>query len=360
MRAGARAYCWALVWVTVWCSSCSRGSDTAPVAKGSSVMSDDSTTSSVSLRLEELAALEQGYGARLAMHGDGQRWVSATQRAVHLWRDRTLEGTVQAAEPILDVRFASDGRTLLACPRAYDLEGGAWTAASIPAEALVAGLAAAPADRFALVSCAVAADGGDVVVGARYMPGRGLDGVDDYGGPGERVLLLRGAERALAAVLYEGNEERRALAMGEGFVAAAGRDIQVWERATGADVATLERHPVVVRALAFRADGKQLAAAGADGLLSLWDSGSWELLHAWAGHQKDVDALAWHPRLPVLVTGSRDGWLRVWSAEEPGRLLAEEQLGGWIEGLAMDPAGERLVVAVRGFPARLVLYRMGE
>jgi len=51
---------------------------------------------------------------------------------------------------------------------------------------------------------------------------------------------------------------------------ATGNDVQIWDVASGTQVATLSGHSAPVNLVAFSADGKSLASCGQDNQLILW------------------------------------------------------------------------------------------
>ena len=99
--------------------------------------------------------------------------------------------------------------------------------------------------------------------------------------------------------------------------------------------------------IAWSADGAFLAAVGLKGEVTVW-SATDRRPRSLKGHNKSepVKALAWHPRNPVLATGSEDGTVRLWDAGGASRLLCEP--GAKVRGVAWSPDGSRLAVAEAG------------
>ncbi|HEY0190204.1 MAG TPA: hypothetical protein VGC42_03730 [Kofleriaceae bacterium] len=302
------------------------------------------------LTLRVTGQLTAGFGPRLGFAPDGEGWVSAGDGAAHLWRAGETAGDVIAERAATGrVRFSRDGTTLLLAPYSYDLAGGAWLA-----QAPVLGRLGPPvseAGLFEAVASAWDADGEDLVVAARFRGAGGLLGAT------ERVFVVRGAERAPIATLYEDEREVRGLAIDDRFIAVAVRDLAIWSRADHRQVAALSGHAVTVTDLAFSPDGRWLASIDGRGVLLVWDTARWgePVARIQTSAQRAL-ALAWHPRLPVVATGGYDGVVRLWSIAEGERVTAGDPLGGWIQGLAFDPSGGRLVAAANALPARLVVY----
>jgi WD40 repeat protein len=273
--------------------------------------------------LEQVLSVGEAFGTRVALAGDGHRWVSSSGRQLQLRRDEHIERQVSAPDAIHDLRFSRDGRTLLAAPFVFDLAAGAFA----PLRGLDERLAPSRerAGQFALEACALSPDGGELVASARFLPPSGIDAVDDYHGPRYRLLRIRGDE---VRALDEGLDSHRAIAVGERVIAAGGVTIDVWSRESGQKVAALAHHQRAVRSLELSGDGRLLAAVDAAGTITIWDTAGWTLRHAWQGHDGDVSAIVLHPRLPLAATAGDDGAVRVWSLVEPGRLLGEQRLGG--------------------------------
>lgn len=98
----------------------------------------------------------------------------------------------------------------------------------------------------------------------------------------------------------------------------------------------------VLDAIALAPGGRQFAAAGPDKKVHFYDAETLAHTREFRAHEGSITALAWHPTLPILVTGSEDLTLRFWDVNT-GRRLAE--LRGPLASphtLAFSPSGKLL------------------
>lgn len=101
-------------------------------------------------------------------------------------------------------------------------------------------------------------------------------------------------------------------------------------------------HCGYVTALAFTRNGKRLASGGLDGVVNVWniETSRPERCASLRGHLGEVQALAFHPEKPYLVTGSAaalDGHMWRWKWEEKNELKARAVVSG--EPLRIDTLG---------------------
>jgi WD40 repeat protein len=267
-------------------------------------------------------------GARVAFAPDGSAWAASSQAELRLFEGDELVAAEGVAGHVLgELCFSADGARVLAAPLAFDRAGRAWEPPA--AETLD------PA--FTLVAGAWSADGRALALYGEHRPSR--RGGDDYDGPPARLVLR---DHDHVQVVWEGarTEPRSALLVGEEIVAAGGRAIDVRDRNTTRPLAVLEPFGAIARTL--RLHGGLFAAGAADGMVAIWDAGSWTELGRWQAHPGEAAGIAW--REDTLATGGDDGVVRLWSLE--GEQLDEAQVDLPVTGLAWR--GERLLVARAG------------
>ncbi|MHC1769153.1 MAG: protein kinase [Verrucomicrobiia bacterium] len=91
--------------------------------------------------------------------------------------------------------------------------------------------------------------------------------------------------------------------------------IQVWALPEARLVASLETPQRWVRGLDFSPDGLQLASAGADRSIVLWDSTAWKRLRTLKGHSDEIWRVAYSADGKWLASGSKDRTVRLWKLD---------------------------------------------
>ncbi len=210
-------------------------------------------------------------------------------------------------------------------------------------------------------------------------------------GSGARIARLEGHVEPVSALAFAPDEALLASVSEDGA-------LRLWDASTGAFARFLGQHPLA-RALAFDPDGTRVATGGGDGAVRLWDLEhglGWERLSAsartvtalgWcdegtlaAGFSTGelvrldarsggavgetalgsrVNALAVHPREPILAVATLDERVLLLDARTLQRLPPPEDPGGNVRSLAFLSGGARLAMGLTDGSIR-VWSRSGE
>jgi len=84
-----------------------------------------------------------------------------------------------------------------------------------------------------------------------------------------------------------------------------------------------------VLAVAFRPDHNQVAAGTRDGMVTIYDCDSGEVVQRLKGHREFVYCMAWHPEGALLLSSGKDRTMRVWDVDN-GEL--DRDLAGLVTG----------------------------
>jgi uncharacterized protein (TIGR03067 family) len=108
------------------------------------------------------------------------------------------------------------------------------------------------------------------------------------------------------------------------LVAATGdnltNQVRIWNRATGALVATVPGH----NSCAFTLDGKQILVNSDDKSLRLWDIATQEEVRKFDGHTEWTGSIAISPDGKQALSGSGDGTVRLWELATGKQIISLE------------------------------------
>ncbi|XP_045784385.1 coatomer subunit beta' isoform X2 [Maniola jurtina] len=92
--------------------------------------------------------------------------------------------------------------------------------------------------------------------------------------------------------------------------------VKVWQLGSSISNFTLEGHEKGVNCVDYYHGGdKPYLISGADDrLVKIWDYQNKTCVQTLEGHTQNVSAVCFHPELPILLTGSEDGSVRIWHA----------------------------------------------
>jgi WD40 repeat protein len=140
--------------------------------------------------------------------------------------------------------------------------------------------------------------------------------------------------------------------------------IRLWEAATGNEIRSLmaeipaapaKTRPTVspVWGMTFSADGKILAACGADKMVRLWEVATGKELRCLSGHQDMAWTAAFSPDGKVLATGSQDKTVRLWDVASGREIRCLWGHREWIIHVSFSPDGTTLASACAAGTVRL-------
>lgn len=131
-------------------------------------------------------------------------------------------------------------------------------------------------------------------------------------------------------------------------LASAGGDstIRLWQIATGQTVDVLHGHQAEVTDVVFNLDGSSLLSSSNDRSIRVWDAGSGRELHKLGSFTDGAtSALDFSPDGGKLVSGSDDGSIRVWGMEKQECILKLQEQFSYIFSVAYSPDGKTIASA---------------
>ena len=151
----------------------------------------------------------------------------------------------------------------------------------------------------------------------------------------------------------ESPEPAESLAFGaDGSHLAAGGDVvRTWNAADGTPAGPLPGRAGRARAVAAGQDGTRIAAAWAEGVVTVWEGTRllWEL----PGHKGDVLSVAFGPRPGLLVSAGDDETIRTWDLATGREAVPAATPGYRATVLAASPSGTALAAGCADGTVRL-------
>ncbi len=193
---------------------------------------------------------------------------------------------------------------------------------------------------------------------ALHRPSEELLYIGDEDGGLHVVDLIKREEIQLERAHVKGIFEIQELPDGRLVVAGGDGSISVWTTG-GQDhhIALQRKIPMTdekVRGLALNNDGSLLAVACGDGHISILDSVELNERFTLAGHDIGANCVEWHPTKPVLVSGGKDGHIRLWRTDGDFKELhAFPAHKDTIYRLAFSPDGSKCASASRDKTAKV-------
>ncbi|KAG0143027.1 hypothetical protein CROQUDRAFT_661774 [Cronartium quercuum f. sp. fusiforme G11] len=94
------------------------------------------------------------------------------------------------------------------------------------------------------------------------------------------------------------------------------RTVKVWSLGSQTANFTLDAHEKGVNYVEYYHGGDKpyMVTTGDDRLIKIWDYHSKSCIQTLEGHQSNVSYAIFHPSLPIIVSGSEDGTVKIWHA----------------------------------------------
>jgi coatomer subunit beta' len=98
--------------------------------------------------------------------------------------------------------------------------------------------------------------------------------------------------------------------------ACVDRTVKVWSLGSSVANFTLEGHEKGVNWVDYYYGGEKpyLVTAGDDQLVKIWDYQNKTCVQTLEGHSQNATFAVFHPELPIIISGSEDGSVKIWHA----------------------------------------------
>jgi WD40 repeat protein/predicted Ser/Thr protein kinase len=127
-------------------------------------------------------------------------------------------------------------------------------------------------------------------------------------------------------------------------IASAGNDhtVQVWQALTGRNITTYAGHTDLVRCLAWSPDGKHIASGGSDHSLRVWNVHTSRKVFINRHHSNVVHSVAWSPDGRHVASGGSDAKVHVWEVSSGRHLLTYHGHADVVQAVAWSPGGSHI------------------
>ena len=124
---------------------------------------------------------------------------------------------------------------------------------------------------------------------------------------GDRILIYRAHPARVTSVAWSPDGK---------LIASASDDklVTICNSTTGVTLHTYRGHSAEVYTVAWSPDGKYIASAGADKTVQIWNATTGNHLLTYNGHSGAVNSVSWSSDSTQLASGSDDKTVQVWSA----------------------------------------------
>lgn len=169
------------------------------------------------------------------------------------------------------------------------------------------------------------------------------------------VRTLKGHRGTVNAVAFSADGKQLAAAAGE---PALFGEVRLWNVAEGTLLRTVEGHSDALYSVAIAPDGKTLATGSYDQKIKLWEIGSGKELQTLSAHNGAIFDLAFRPDGKILASASGDRTVKLWTVATGKRLETLSQPLKEQYAVAWSPDGRRL--AAGGADNRIRVWEVSE
>lgn len=158
---------------------------------------------------------------------------------------------------------------------------------------------------------------------------------------------LTGFNRGVEAVAFAPDGRNIAAAGSDGFV-------KLWDPATGREVRSFgQGHRGTITSLAFSPDGRSVASGGVDKTVKVWEVASGRESRTLAGHTDAVNAVAFSADGATVASGSSDRSVKLWDAAGGREVRSLGPYEGQVFALAFSPDSKGLATGSQEESVRL-------
>ena len=127
-------------------------------------------------------------------------------------------------------------------------------------------------------------------------------------------------------------------------IASAGNDhtVQVWQALTRRNITTYAGHTDLVLGLAWSPDGKHIASGGSDHSLRVWNVHTGRKVFINRQHSNVVHSVAWSPNGTHIASGGSDAKVHVWEVSSGRHLLTYHGHADVVQAVAWSPGGKHI------------------
>lgn len=169
------------------------------------------------------------------------------------------------------------------------------------------------------------------------------------------ITRLAGHQETVRAVAF--SADGKWLAAAGGNCARKG-EIKLWDTSNWQNVRTITGHNDCVYAVAFSPDGKWLATSSYDKLIKLWDTATGQEVRTLKDHIDAVYALSFSPDGSRLVSAGADRTVKIWNPSNGERLYTLSDATDGLNTLALSPDGKQ--VAAAGLDKSIRIWTLAE